>query len=273
MSATPHRLVRAGSPLALDLGELWAQRELALLLVRRDVTVRYRQTLLGVGWAVLQPALATAVFTLVLGVLVGVAAEAEPYAVFAYLGLWPWSFFSGALARAASSLQANAPLLGRIYFPRLLLPISAVLSAAVDLACALPPLVLLLIVFGTPPAGTALLALPFLVLAALLALGLGSALSALSLRRRDLSHGLPFLLPLGMWATPVVYPLGLAPEPLRSLLRLNPMTGIVEGVRAAFLGRPLPLEEGLLSLLGVALLLALGLAVFRARERELADVA
>lgn len=273
MSATPHRLVRAGAPLALDVGELVAHRDLVLLLVRRDTAVRYRQTLLGVGWAVLQPALATLVFSLVLGVLVGVRAGGEPYAVFAYLGLWPWTFFAGALGRAASSLQANAPLLGRVYFPRLLLPISAVLSTGVDLACALPPLVLLLVFFGTPPAASTPLALPFLVLAALLAIGLGSALSALSLRYRDLSHVMPFLLALGMWATPVVYPLSLAPLPLRRLLLLNPMTGIVEGVRAAFLGRPLPVEAGLASLLGVALVLAGGLMVFRARERALADVA
>ncbi len=273
MSAAPHRLVRAGAPLALDAGELFAYRHLAWLLAQRDVAVRYRQTLLGLGWAVLQPALATLVFTLVLGVLVGVRAEDEPYAVFVYLGLWPWTFFAGALGRAASSLQANGPLLGRVYFPRLLLPMSGVLSAGVDLVCALPPLLVLLAFYGKAPAWTSWLALPLLALGAVLAFGLGSALSALSVRYRDLSHVLPFLLPLGMWATPVVYPLSLVPEPLRGSMLLNPMTGVVEGVRAAFHGHPLPPEALVASFFGTALLLSLGLLVFRARERALADVA
>jgi lipopolysaccharide transport system permease protein len=273
MSAREHRLVRAGAPLALDLHELWAYRGLALLLARRDVAVRYRQTLLGVGWAVLQPALATLVFSAVLGAGFGVTAGDAPYAVFAYLGLWPWTFFASALSRAASSLQANAPLLGRVYFPRLLLPAAGVLSSGVDLLCALVPLVVLTTALGQPPGWGALLALPFLLLAALLAFGIGCGLSVLSVRYRDLSHALPFLLGLGLWAAPVVYPLSLAPASLRGLLLLNPMTGVIEGVRAAFLGQPLPAEAFVAAALGTALFVALGLAVFRARERALADVA
>jgi lipopolysaccharide transport system permease protein len=265
--------VKAGARPALDAGELLAYRDLVLLLARRDVAVRYRQTLLGVSWAVLQPALATLVFSLVLGVLVGLRPGDQPYAVFAYLGLWPWTFFSNALGRAASSLQSNGPLLGRVYFPRLVLPLSSVLAAGVDLLCALPPLVLLLLVSGAAPAWTCVLALPLLGLAGLLAFAVGSGLSALSVRYRDLSHVLPFLLPLGMWATPIVYPLSIVPEPLRSLLWLNPMTGIVEGVRATFLGQPLPTAAIAVSLGVTSVLLALGLAVFRARERALADVA
>ena len=142
-----------------------------------------------------------------------------------------------------------------------------------ELLCALPPLVLLLFVSGAPPAFSCVLALPLLGLAGLLAFAVGSGLSALSVRYRDLGQVLPFLLPLGMWATPVVYPLSIVPEPLRSLLWLNPMTGVVEGVRAAFLGQPLPAAAIAASLGVTTLLLAVGLAVFRARERALADVA
>jgi len=265
--------VRAGAPLALDPGELYAYRGLVWLLARRDVAVRYRQTLLGIGWAVLQPALATLVFSVVLGAVVGVPTGDAPYAVFAYLGLWSWTFFAGAVSRASSSLQANAPLIGRVYFPRLLLPAAGVVSTAADLLCALPPLVVLMAVLGAPPAGSAWLAIPLLVLAALLAFGIGCGLSVLSVRYRDVSHALPYLLALGMWASPVVYPLSLVPEPLRGLVLLNPMTGVVEGVRAAFLGQPLPIVALPGTLLGTALLLAAGLLAFRARERALADVA
>lgn len=273
MSALAHRLVRAGAPLALDAGELYAYRGLAWLLARRDIAVRYRQTLLGIGWAVLQPALATLVFSVVLGLVVGVPSGAEPYPVFAYLGLWPWTFFAGAVSRASSSLQANAPLLGRVYFPRLLLPAAGVLSACVDALCALPPLLLVLAFFGSVPSWTALLAIPLLALAAALAFGIGSALSVMSVRYRDVSHVLPFLLHLGMWTTPVVYPLSVVPEPLRGLMLLNPMTGVVEGLRASFLGAPIPAAVVLPALVGSVLLLAAGLVVFRARERSLADVA
>lgn len=273
MSALAHRLVRAGAPLALDAGELYAYRGLAWLLARRDIAVRYRQTLLGIGWAVLQPALATLVFSVVLGLVVGVPSGAEPYPVFAYLGLWPWTFFAGAVSRASSSLQANAPLLGRVYFPRLLLPAAGVISAVVDLLCALPPLLVLLAVFGVAPSWTAVLAIPFLALAAALAFGIGCALSVLSVRYRDVSHVLPFLMGLGMWATPVVYPLSVVPEPLRGWLLLNPMTGVVEGVRAALLGQPIPAQATVGALVGTGLLLGTGLLVFRARERDLADVA
>lgn len=273
MSATSHRLVRAGEPLALDLRELHAYRGLAWLLARRDVAVRYRQTLLGIGWAVLQPALATLVFSAVLGTTLGIETREAPYAVFAFLGLWTWTFFAGALSRATSSLQANAPLIGRVYFPRVLLPAAGVLSAGVDLLCALPALVVLMVALGTPPAWTAVLAVPFLAVAALLAFGVGCALSVLSVRYRDVSHALPFLLGLALWASPVVYPLALVPAPLRPFILVNPMTGVVEGVRAAFLGQALPVEALPGMLVGTALLVATGLVVFRARERMLADVA
>lgn len=271
MSAT-HRLLRpGGGPRLVDLAELWQERDLLGLLVRRDFVARYRPTLLGPLWAVLQPLAATLVFALFLGGVVGIPGDGAPYAAFVVLGLVPWSLFASGVARAAGSLVANAPLLGKARFPRLYLPASAVIAALLDLVFSLPALAIVLVASGQRLGPGLLLGLGPLLIAALLALGLGLLLASASVRHRDVLQALPFLLQLGLFATPVVYPQGLIPEARRGWLLLNPMAAVVEGLRDAALGRalaPAPLLAAIAS--GLALL-GVGLVAFRKAERLAVD--
>jgi lipopolysaccharide transport system permease protein len=261
---------RARNP--IDPSELWRYRDLLYLLTWRDIAVRYKQTALGVLWAVIQPVASTAVFAVFLGRLAGVPSDGLPYPLFAYLGLMPWTYFAGAVARASASLAGNAHLLTRVYFPRALLPMSAALGALIDFAIALAALGALLAWYGVRPRAEALLAIPVALAIGAVATGVGMGLGALNARYRDVQHAIPFAMQLWMFATPVVYPASLVPDGWRWVLALNPMTGLVEAFRAAIAGRPIDAGALAVSTASAALVAALGTWHFRRAERALADV-
>ena len=258
---------------ALDLRELWRFRDLVYFLAWRDVKVRYKQTALGVIWAVLQPLAAMAIFTVFLGGLVHVPSDGLPYPLFAFAGLLPWTFFANATTSASSSLVGNTNLVSKVYFPRLAIPVAAVLAGLVDLAIGLVLLVALLVVFGVTP-GPALLALPlFVVLNVLAALAVSIWLSALDVQYRDVRYAIPFLIQVWLFATPVVYPASVVPEQYRALYGLNPMAGVVEGFRWALLGRTdIPFSLVGVSVIVIATVFVSGLFYFRRMERSFADV-
>ncbi len=255
--------------------ELWEHRELLYFLVWRDVKVRYRQAALGVLWAILQPALSTLVLAFVFGKLARMDTGGIPYPVFVCSGLLLWTYFSNALTAAAGSLVGNAHLITKVYFPRVMVPAAVTFAGLLDLAVAFPVVLVLMAWYGVrPPADAAswlaLLVLPVLTL--LLALGVGLLLSALNVRYRDVRHAVPFLMQIWMFATPIVYPLDLAPPALRFVIALNPMAGLVEGFRASLLGQRVPLDLLGIGLLATATLLCAGLVYFHRAERALADV-
>ncbi len=257
----------------IDLREIARYRELLWFLALRDVKVRYKQTALGAAWAILQPLLTMAVFSVVFGRLAAVPSEGVPYPVFAYAGLLPWQLFAYALTQSSGSLITNQRLITKVYFPRLLVPIASLLCALIDFTVALPVLLLLMLHDRVVP-GAAAAALPFFILLALAAaLAVGLWLSALNALYRDVQHAVPFLAQFWLFVTPVAYPASLVPERWRLLFGLNPMAGVVEGFRWCLLGTPAP-DPALLSVstLSVAALLVGGLYYFRWMEREIADV-
>ena len=260
--------------LSLQLGRLWQYRELLYFLVWRDVKVRYKQTLLGILWIILQPLISMAVFTLLFGTLLKVPSGNVPYPIFAYTALLPWNYFAGSLSRASTSLVGNSNLVTKVYFPRLVIPISGVLSGLVDFGVSLVVLAGLMVYYGiSVPAGIIWLPL-FLLLAIITALGFGLWLSALNVRYRDINYLIPFLIQIWMYLTPVIYGSTLIPERFRFLLALNPMTGVVEGFRWALLGGE-PNISGLPSLPSILIALFVllsGAIFFRHTERTFADV-
>ena len=255
-----------------EISDLLHYRDLLYFLTRRDLSVRYKQTVLGVLWAILQPLLTMIVFSVFLGSLAGVPSDGVPYPVFAYLGLLPWTYFSSAVTRGAMSLVAHANLLGKVYFPRVLIPLSAALSAMVDFAIAAVILVGIMLYFDMFPAPGSILLLPLALLTALLALGVGMWLAALNVRYRDVQHATPFLMQIWMFATPVVYPNSLVPESYRAWFHLNPMAGIIAAYRSAVLGTPIDWQG--LSISGAMTFVFLGLGIwqFRRMDRFFADV-
>ena len=257
----------------IDFRSLWEYRELLYFLVWRDLKVRYKQTAIGIGWAVLQPLTAMAIFTVVFGRFARVPSDGLPYPVFAYCALLPWNYFASALNRAILSVVGEAHLISKIYFPRLLLPLAGPISGMVDFAV---PFVLLIgmMAWYRIPLSWAVLTVPlFLILAFLIALAVGLWLSALNVRYRDVAYTIPFLVQIWFFATPVVYPLSLVPEKYRLLYSLNPMVGVVGGFRWALLGQARP-EPGVLaaSVAVVTLLLIGGLVFFRHMEDQFVDV-
>jgi lipopolysaccharide transport system permease protein len=259
--------------------ELWDYRELLYFLVWRDVKVRYKQTILGVAWAVLQPALGAVVFSLFFGRLAGIGSDGVPYPLFAYSGLLIWTFFSQGVTLAANSLVGSANLITKVFFPRAAIPAAAVLSGLVDLAVAFPVLGAMLLGYRIRP-GSSWLALPLpLAVALAAALGAGLWLAALNVEYRDVRHVVPFLVQIGLFLTPVIYPASRVAGWLRQnglpgwLVGINPMAGAVEGFRWALL-RPQTDPGPLLavSAISAALLLISGLTYFRSVERSFADV-
>jgi lipopolysaccharide transport system permease protein len=258
--------------LSLNLGELWTYRELLYFLVWRDIKVRYKQTVLGAAWAVLQPFLTMVVFSLFFGRLAGVPSDGIPYPIFAFSGLVPWTYFANAISQASNSLVEHERMITKVYFPRLLIPMAPVVAGWLDLAIALVVLVAMMAAYGLVPTA-AVLAVPlYLLLAAVTALGVGLWLSALNAQYRDVRYVVPFLVQFWLLATPIAYPASLVPAQWRPLYGLNPMAGVVAGFRYVLLGGERP---GMLLAVsvGVALLLLLsGLVYFRRTERGLADV-
>lgn len=266
--------IRASSGVArIDPRELWSYRDLLFFLVWRDVKIRYKQTLLGGVWAVLQPFLTMVVFSVFFGRLAGVPSDGLPYPVFTYAALLPWQLFAHTLTQSANSVVSNNTLITKVYFPRIIIPVVGVAAALVDFAVAFVVLLAMLVYYGIWP-GVAVLALPaFLVLAVATALGVGLWLAVLNVRYRDVRYTIPFLAQLWLFATPVAYPSSLVPYPWSLLYALNPMTGVVEGFRWALLGRTgAPGSTVVVSSLAVLGLLIGGLAYFQSSERTFADV-
>jgi lipopolysaccharide transport system permease protein len=258
---------------SLKLRELWDYRELLVFLVWRDIKVRYKQTLLGAGWAVIQPFLTMVVFSIVFGRLAGIPSDGVPYPIFVYTALVPWTYFANALSQASHSLTAHERMLTKVYFPRLILPLAAVLAGLLDLAIAFVVLLGMMLYYGIVPTA-AILTLPlFVLLATLTALAAGLWLAAWNVQFRDVRYVTAFLIQFWLFATPVAYPSSLAPEPWRALYGLNPMAGVVEGFRWALLGQAqTPGALLAVSVVAVAGLLLGGLYYFRRLERTFADV-
>jgi len=258
---------------SLRLAELWRHRSLLYFLVWRDVKVRYKQTALGVLWAVLQPVFMMAIFTLVFGRLARMPSDGIPYPVFAYCGLLPWQLFAYALTESGNSVVNSQQLITKVYFPRLVIPLAAVLGGVVDFGIAFTVLLGLMAMYGLVP-GPSIVAIPgFVALAITTALGVGLWSSALNVRYRDVRYTMPFLVQAWMFASPIVYPSSLVPASWRVWYGLNPMAGVIEGFRWVLLGAPRPPLALLAasSAVAVALLIS-GLYYFRRMERTFADV-
>jgi lipopolysaccharide transport system permease protein len=259
--------------LAPDLRELWRFRELLYFLVWRDVKVRYKQTALGIAWAVLQPLAGTVIFSLFFGRLAGMESDGIPYPVFAFAALVPWTFFANGLILATHSVVGNQNLVQKVYFPRLVIPLAAVLSSLVDFALAFVVFLGLMLAYGFVPGPRALWTLPLLALATVASLGFGLWLAALNVRYRDVAYAVPFLVQIWLFSSPVIYSSSLLEEPWRTLFGINPMVGVVEGFRWALLGGySAPGYSVAVSAVASLLALAGGAVYFRGVERTFADV-
>lgn len=257
---------------SLNLKELWAYRELLWVLTERDIKVRYKQTVLGAAWAVIQPLMLMVVFSVFFGKLAKMPSDGIPYPIFAYCALLPWTFFANALASSANSVVGSANLISKVYFPRLVVPLASIGSWLVDFAIAAMILLGLMLYYDITWTAN-LLAVPLLVLGVVIAaLGAGTLLSALTVAYRDFRYVIPFLLQFWMFATPIVYPASMVPARWSWVLQLNPMTGLIEGFRSAFLGRPFDVTSIGLSLLVSTVMLLIAVAYFERVERRFADI-
>lgn len=257
---------------SLKLGELWEYRELLYFLTWRDIKVRYKQTVLGVAWAVIQPFFSMVVFSLFFGHLAKIPSDGIPYPLFSYVALLPWNYFAHSLHQASNSLIGSSNLISKVYFPRLIIPISSVLSGVIDFVIAFTVLLGMMIYYRMWPTLGILLLPFFLLLALITALGTGTWLSALNVEYRDVRYVVPFLTQFWMFATPVVYPSSLLSEPWRTLYGLNPMVGVVEGFRWVLLGTNPPGALLVVSILVSILLLVSGAYYFHRMEKRFADV-
>lgn len=272
--ALPQLVIVPDSPLLrLNLRELWDYRELLMFLTWRDIKVRYRQTVLGAAWAILQPLTAMVIFSIVFGQLAKLPSDGIPYPIFTFTALLPWNLFSGALTRATASLVSSSNLLSKVYFPRVIIPLSASLGALVDFGFSFLILLGMMVWYGIVPTSR-LFILPFLlVLAFLAAFGIGLWLSALNVRYRDVNYIIPFVVQVWLYASPVAYSSTLIPAQWQWLYGLNPMVGVIEGFRWALLGTSW--EPGgliLLSTLIVLFVLLTGLFYFHRMEDTFADI-
>lgn len=255
----------------LDVGELWASRELVLILALRNVKIRYKQTVLGVGWAILQPLAAVGIFTVVMRRLAHLPSEGIPYPVFVYAGLAVWIYFANGANMAAESLAQYRDLVTKVYFPRLLAPLAAIMPSLIDLGISMLAVGVFMAIFGVAP-GWAIVLLPLWIAAAVATtFGVGVWLSALNARYRDVRNALTFLLQIWLFATPVAYPSSLVHGGWRFLLYLNPVAGVVTGFRWSLVGAQRPGLAALVSLGSGLVVLASGLVYFARVERRLAD--
>jgi len=258
-----------------DLGwrDLWASRELLYFFIWRDIKVRYKQTVIGAGWAVIQPFFTMAIFSLFFGLLANMPSDGLPYPIFYYSALLPWTYFAGALQTSTNTIVQHQQVITKVYFPRLILPLSAVLSGLVDFAIAFTILIGMMVFYGIMPTPAALLLPFFLLLAVATALGTGLWLAALNAIYRDVRYAVPFLIQIWMFASPVAYPSSLVPEGWRWLYGLNPMAGVIEGFRWALTGQGQPPGPLLFASAGAVLLLVIGgMLYFQKVEGTIADV-
>lgn len=265
--------IQSTALLTLGLKELWDYRELLYFLVWRDVKVRYKQTVIGAAWTVIQPLVTVVIFTLVFQNFAKMPSDGIPYPLFSFTALLPWNFFSRALNSSILSLVGNANLITKVYFPRLVLPISAILSGLIDFGISFLFLLGMMIWFGFMPGWGALAVPLFLLLAVLTALSIGLWLAVINVRYRDIGQATAFFIQLWLFVSPVAYPLSVVPEKWRLLYSLNPMTGVIEGFRWALLGNPMPsLVPIAISIAMVIALLFGGIRFFRRMEQTFADV-
>jgi lipopolysaccharide transport system permease protein len=258
---------------ALRLGDLWQYRELLYFLIWRDVKVRYKQTLLGAVWAILQPLLTMIIFTLLFGKLAGIKSDGIPYPIFAYAGLLIWTLFANAVTNSGNSLVSSANLISKVYFPRMIIPGAAVGACLVDFAISFVILVPLMIYYGITVNPTIVMLPALIALATLLAVGVGMWLSALNVKYRDIRYAIPFLIQLGMFASPVIYPVSMVPEKWRWVLMLNPLTGIIENFRIAlFADRSFEWKSLAVSAAITLFVLIYSAYSFRRMERGFADI-
>jgi lipopolysaccharide transport system permease protein len=258
---------------ALDLKKIWLYRELLYFLAWRDIKVRYKQTVLGVTWAILQPIMTMIVFSIFFGYLSQMSSDGVPYPIFTYAALLPWQLFAQALNASANSLVFNKQLITKVYFPRLIMPFSSVSVGLVDFCLSFIVLLGLMYYYGISPT-VAIIVLPlFILLTIITALAVGLWLAALNVQYRDVQHTIPFLTQFWLFATPIVYCSSIVPEPWRNLYALNPMVGVVNGFRWALLGQSTPLDTTfVISLVVICLLLISSLIYFKRMERTFADV-
>lgn len=258
----------------IDTQELMDYRDLFRFLAWRQIKIRYAQSAIGIGWAVIQPVFSMLLFTLVFGKLAKVSSDGAPYAIWSFTALVPWTYFSNAVTDGVNSLVSNANMLRKIYFPRLLMPLSAVVAKLIDFVISSACLALLLIGFRQAPTWE-IVFLPVLVLLMVAAAAAVSVwLTALAVQYRDVKHALTFIVQLGMYASPVVFPTSLIPERYQLLFAINPMVGVIEGFRSALLGtQPMRWDLVAVGAASTAVLLVTGLVFFRSKERSFADVA
>jgi lipopolysaccharide transport system permease protein len=256
----------------LRLHDLWEYRELLYFLTWRDVKVRYKQTVLGAAWAIIQPVGTMLVFSLFFGQLVKVPSDGVPYPIFSYAALLPWQYFQQALTQASNSLVGSSNLVSKVYFPRLVVPLASVLAGVVDFAIAFTLLFFMMAYYGIAPTSAVVLLPVFFLLAMVTALGVGLWLSALNVAYRDVRYVVPFLVQFWLFATPVAYSSKLLDEPWRTVYGLNPMVGVVEGFRWALLGTAPPGPMLVVSAVVAAVMLVTGAAYFKRVERTFADL-
>jgi len=258
---------------ALDIRDLWSHRELLYFFTWRDIKVRYRQTVLGVAWAVLQPFLTMVIFSIFFGRVANIPSEGVPYPVFAYAALVPWTFFSNSLTLGSNYIVQTPDLVTKVYFPRLLMPAASVLGGLFDFVIAFGVLIGMIFYYGIVPGPEIVAVLPLLLLTIVTAFGATLWFSALNVKYRDIRYAVPFIAQVWLFVTPIVYPSSLVGEPWRTLLGLNPMAGVVEGFRWALLGtEPAPGPIVLLSSVVALLLVVSGLVYFRKGEDGFADI-
>ncbi|HEY9405263.1 MAG TPA: ABC transporter permease [Pyrinomonadaceae bacterium] len=255
----------------LNLRDLWQYRDLLYFLVLRDIKVRYKQTALGVAWAVVQPLLTMLIFSFIFGRLAGIKTDGIPYPLFAYAGLLSWTFFANAVTSSGNSLVGSANLITKVYFPRLLIPVAAVIAGLVDFAIAFVLLAVLMVYYRVELTWQILMLPVLMSLTTLLAVGIGMWLSALNVKYRDIRHALPFLIQLWFFASPIIYPASIF-EQWRWLLALNPMAGLIEGYRAALYGSPFDWAMIALSAGLTLTLLIYATFTFRRMEKSFADI-
>ncbi len=260
------------SGIKFHLKDWWTYRELLYFLVWRDVKIRYKQTLLGAAWAIIQPLFTMLIFTLIFSKVAKIDSNGIPYPVFAFAALLPWIFFANAITTSGNSIVGSAHLITKVYFPRMIIPVAAVCAGLVDLAVAFPMLVALMFYYGIPISLNILLLIPLVLLTTLLAIAVGMWLSAINVRFRDVKFLIPFVVQVWMYLSPVAYPSSVVPAKLRILYSVNPFVGIIDGFRAALFGQTFEWQPLALSLIITLALLGFASRQFRKMEKSFADI-
>jgi len=258
--------------ISIDFKELWAYRELIYTFASRDIRVRYKQTALGAAWAIIQPVFTMVIFTIFFGGLAKIPSEGIPYSLFSYSALLPWTLFAEGVMRSTSSMIANSNIMTKVYFPRLVMPISGILSPIIDFAVAFIILIGMILYYGFVPTINIIWLPAFILLALATSLGVGLWLSALNVQYRDFQYTVPFIIQIWLYSSPVVYASSLVPEKYRMFYGLNPMAGVIEGFRWALLGTEPPSSMIFVSILMVAMILISGAYYFKRMEKTFADV-